>query len=141
LLEHPGNQNRGAGASRNLGLEMATQEFIAFLDTDDYFLPNRFEFEKEMFKNPEVDGVYGATGVYFYNEIGRENFIHKFKIQNLKKVDEHLTTVQKEVDPKSLFKHLWGINVPFIGHFHLNALTVRKAVMDKYNLRFNEKLR
>jgi len=141
LFEHPNNENRGAGATRNLGLEKATQEFIAFLDADDYYLPNRFEFEKQLFENPEVDGIYGATGVHFYNETGRENFIHKFKIQNPEEADEHLTTLQKEVDPKMLFKHLWAINVPFIGHFHLNALTVRKTVIDQYNLRFNEKLR
>jgi glycosyltransferase involved in cell wall biosynthesis len=39
LYQHPDQQNHGAGASRNLGIEKATGEFIAFLDADDYYLP------------------------------------------------------------------------------------------------------
>ena len=141
LFEHPNHENLGAGASRNLGLEKASQEFIAFLDADDYFLPNRFDFERKLFQNPEVDGVYGATGVHFYNEIGKENFIHKFNIQNLDEAKKYLTTVQKEINPKLLFQHLWGIDQPFIGYFTLDSLTVRKSVIDESMLRFNEKLK
>ena len=46
LFQHPDKGNHGAGATRNLGLEKATGDFIAFLDADDYYLPNRFEMEK-----------------------------------------------------------------------------------------------
>src|SRR5690554_3354498 len=57
LLQHPNNENRGAGASRNLGLKNASQDYIAFLDADDFFLPNRFEKDKEIFSRYEdADG-------------------------------------------------------------------------------------
>lgn len=46
LFQHPNGENRGAGASRNLGIDHATSDFIAFLDADDYYLPNRFDAEK-----------------------------------------------------------------------------------------------
>ena len=36
-------QNKGAAAARNLGIEKATGELIAFLDADDYWYPNHLE--------------------------------------------------------------------------------------------------
>ena len=65
LYQHSDKGNHGAGASRNLGLENASQEFIAFLDADDYYLPNRFDAEKEHFKNQKIEGVFGAIGKEF----------------------------------------------------------------------------
>ena len=49
LFQHPDKRNHGAGATRNLGLKMATADFVAFLDADDYYLPNRFDEEKKLF--------------------------------------------------------------------------------------------
>ncbi|CAA7392622.1 glycosyltransferase family 2 protein [Chryseobacterium fistulae] len=71
LFQHSDRGNHGAGASRNLGIENARGDFLAFLDSDDYYLPNRFDREKELFQNPEVDGVYGALGVEYYSEYAK----------------------------------------------------------------------
>jgi glycosyltransferase involved in cell wall biosynthesis len=62
LLHHPGGENRGMSASRNLGLSEARGQFVAFLDADDLYLPEKLERQLEVFaRYPEVDIVYGPT--------------------------------------------------------------------------------
>src|SRR5688500_3110857 len=68
VYTHPNRANRGPAASRNLGISKSLFDYIAFLDADDWYLPNRFVKSKEIFsKNKEVEGVYEATG--FYDEV------------------------------------------------------------------------
>lgn len=134
LFQHPDQGNHGAGATRNLGLEKATQEFIAFLDADDYYLPNRFEAEKEIFKDEKIEGVFNAIGMEFYSEKGKEEFQQKFK-------NTELTTVKKHAEGKDVFFGLLGLKNDFGTFFHLNGLTVRQKSIIKNNLKFNEKLR
>lgn len=122
LFQHPDKGNHGAGASRNLAMEKATGDFIAFLDADDYYLPNRFNAEKELFKNPEVEGVYGAIGVHYYSE--------KAKEQNFKIFGNRLTTVYKKYKPEDVFRGQLGMNGSF-GLFSIDGLTIRKSALDQ----------
>ncbi len=121
LFQHPDKKNHGAGASRNLGIEKATGDFIAFLDADDYFLPNRFDAEKELFKNPEVEGLYGAIRVHYYSEKAKEQYFPVF--------GNRLTTVYKNHPPEDVFRGLLGMNGSF-GLFSIDGLTVRKSALD-----------
>ncbi len=122
LFQHPDKGNHGAGASRNLGLEKATGDFIAFLDADDYYLPNRFDAEKELFKDSEVEGVYGAIGVHYYSEKAKNQFYSLF--------GDRLTTVYKNHPPKDVFRGQLGMLGSF-GLFSIDALTVRKSALDQ----------
>lgn len=65
-LEHPGHANRGTGPSRHLGLVQAKGEFIAFLDSDDIWLPRRLERHIALLRRqPDVAMVYGPTLYWF----------------------------------------------------------------------------
>lgn len=123
LFQHANGKNQGAGATRNLGIKNATQEFIAFLDADDYYTEIRFLKEKEIFKNnPGADGVYGAIGVEYLDAFGA-------KAWEAKGFDEKtLTTVNKLINPKHLFEYLIGVKNPkdYRGYYSIDALTIKR---------------
>lgn len=134
LFQHADLGNHGAGATRNLGLEKATQEFTAFLDADDYYLPNRFLSERKLFDNHRIEGVFNAIGTEFLTDKGKKEFREKFK-------ETQLTTVKKHADGKDVFYGLLGLDKSFGTFFHLNGLTVRTSALRRHNLKFNENLR
>ena len=62
LLSHPGGKNLGTGASRQLGLLNARGEYIAFLDSDDIWLPEKLARQvARMDASPTAQMVYGPT--------------------------------------------------------------------------------
>jgi glycosyltransferase involved in cell wall biosynthesis len=61
-LEHEGHENRGAAASRNLGIGHATGEYIALLDSDDVWLAHKLEEQVVILdSHPEAGMVYGQS--------------------------------------------------------------------------------
>ncbi len=122
LFQHPDKKNHGASASRNLGIEKSSGDFIAFLDADDYYLPNRFDAEKELFKDPDVEGVYGALGVHFYSEKAEEQYYSVFR--------NPLTTVNRRYHPKEVFPGQLYMLGSF-GLFSIVGLTLRKEPLFK----------
>ncbi|MDR6922901.1 MULTISPECIES: glycosyltransferase [Chryseobacterium] len=135
LYQHPDQRNHGAGASRNLGMKKASSDFIAFLDADDYFLPNRFDAEKEIFKDPEIEGVFNAIGTEYLTEKGKEECLSNIN-------DQYLLTVNYQAEEKEVFRGLLGLTPRKFGSFFtLDALTVKRSSIESKNLRFNESLR
>ena len=65
------DRNRRLPAARNTGIRRAQGEYVAFLDDDDEWLPEKLEKELEVFRNsdPAVGLVY--TGKMILDESGR----------------------------------------------------------------------
>jgi glycosyltransferase involved in cell wall biosynthesis len=69
-LEHPGHQNRGMSATRNLGIRSARGRYIAFVDADDVWLRHKLEQQVAVLEaHPEAGMVYAPTE-YWYSWTG-----------------------------------------------------------------------
>jgi len=126
LFQHPDKKNHGAGASRNLGIQKASCEYIAFLDADDYYLPNRFVKDKLVFETHDnCDGVYSAVGTHFYSQEAKKEFFDKgFDYQEL-------LTLTGKVAPEALFSVLFNRHQNIKGEFCTNGITLKKSVFEK----------
>lgn len=123
LYQHTGGVNRGAGPSRNLGIQNSACPYIAFLDADDFYLPGRLTVPAQLFEQyPDCDGVYEAVGIHFENEAARARWLSS----NMAQVE--LTTVIRKVEPEDLFKVLMKGGS---GHIHLNGLVIRREVLKR----------
>lgn len=58
-------QNGGAATARNLAMEIATGEYLAFLDSDDLWLPTKTE--KQIALMEKSGAVWSHTGFYYWN--------------------------------------------------------------------------
>ena len=117
-LSHQNNENKGRSASRNLGTQVATQPWVAFLDADDYFLPNRFD---GIDWDTEIDGYYGTI-----------------VSKNLVNTDQSgvLTGVPKSVKPEELFEYLTEQSEHY---FSIISMTIRRDKLLSTTL-FDEQL-
>ena len=120
LLCHPDGKNHGAGATRNLGIKNAKFDYVAFLDADDFYLPERFKLAQELFEAyDDIDGVYEATGVHFYDpQAERKLLSGRIK---------PLMTMQAGLNAERLFEALARGKS---GFFHLDGLVVKRNLFE-----------
>lgn len=118
-LSHPNHANKGRSASRNLGIHAATQPWIAFLDADDYFLPNRFD---GIDWETKLDGYYGS--------ISSDNLVDPDQ-------SGAVTHVPSSVMPAKLFALLTEQSEHY---FSIISMTIRRESLLKIDL-FDEQLK
>jgi glycosyltransferase involved in cell wall biosynthesis len=84
-FEHPNHQNYGKTSSRNLGIQHAKGKYIAFLDADDIWLPQKLERQVTILdSNAEIGMVYGLSQ-WWYSWTGkpedqRRDYMHKLGV-------------------------------------------------------------
>ncbi|MCX2745196.1 glycosyltransferase family 2 protein [Mangrovivirga sp. M17] len=122
LFTHPNRENKGAGPSRNLGIEYANCEYISFLDADDWYLPGRFSNEAELFNNSNVYGVYSCAQYYSEKKVKSLNKFARFH------------------QPYSGINLFHKLLIPGAGSFCTNCITIRKDIFNEIQA-FREDLR
>ncbi len=107
-------EDRGQSHAINKGIEMANGEWIGWLNSDDYYLENKFNYIVEKInKKSDLDIIYGDF---------------KFVDENKKLISKRYNTL-----PSKLIHLYWG---PFIGN---HCTLFKKSVFDKVGL-FDESL-
>jgi glycosyltransferase involved in cell wall biosynthesis len=86
------HRNFGAAFARNIGIANARGEFVAFLDSDDYFLPEKIEKQVELMLKDESIGVC-YTEVYY--ELDNGELVHKESPRARGKIYEVFLTTPK----------------------------------------------
>ena len=65
--------NQGQPTAINLGISLANGEYIAFLDADDLYLPDKIALQVELLRDePQIDAVYGHVQQFISPELPLE---------------------------------------------------------------------
>ena len=100
------SKNKGVAFSRNLGLRLSKSEYISFLDSDDYWLPNKLEDQINFMENFNYNFTYTD-----YTPFISKNGVKIFK---------------KAVIPRSSFNFDQFINDTSI---HTSTMIIKKSII------------
>ena len=77
--------NRGQSSARNLGIELAKGKYIAFIDSDDYYIPEVLKyFERTLEDFPNTDIIIGKIMIFYEDS---DLVKPKLKYRHLNKIE------------------------------------------------------
>jgi glycosyltransferase involved in cell wall biosynthesis len=122
--------------AKNYALKKINGDFIAFLDTDDWWLPNKLEKQIPLFEDPEVGMVYGNY-FYYYEKINKTKIFRKKKLPTgyiIKKIlSDYIVGSATYVIRKKSMKNLdyqFDKKFHIIGDFDMNIKIAASCKVD-----------
>jgi glycosyltransferase involved in cell wall biosynthesis len=136
LLTHIGHQNKGQSASINVGLSIATGDYIIVLDSDDFWDLNKLQVQVDYFKNnPDVGLVYtngygtNAEGEITYNYHSDEHT--ESNDANAVLLDCYLALPVNSMVRKSVYDQVGGFNESYRAA-HDHDMLIRMAEVTEF---------
>lgn len=125
-------ENRGLSAARNLGLEKTNGDFIAFVDSDDFILPNMLQTLHDVLEKYDCD-IASCSFIKFTDHILKiENSAKKLKIFSSEDAlrDLFLSGVFQETVWNKLYRRsvLENLNFP-VGKYHEDIFFTYQAFL------------
>jgi teichuronic acid biosynthesis glycosyltransferase TuaG len=102
-------KNIGAGAARNKGIKIARGKYIAFIDSDDFWKPNKLKKQIEFVEKNKYKFIFSSYLIKDENKLKIRSAKKKLNYNDLlKSCDIGLSTVmlEKSIVPKNLFPKL-----------------------------------
>ena len=78
------NNIRGPASSRNIGIHASNHEYLAFLDSDDYWHPLKLELTKKAILENDSNVIYHDLRVFYADKNGKLVYINKLRSRTLK---------------------------------------------------------
>jgi teichuronic acid biosynthesis glycosyltransferase TuaG len=103
------NKNIGAGPARNKGIKKAKGKYIAFIDSDDFWKPNKLEKQIEFIESNKYKFIFSSYLIKNENKLKIRYAKKKLNYNDLlKSCDIGLSTVmlEKSIVPKNVFPKL-----------------------------------
>jgi len=103
------NKNIGAGPARNKGIKKAKGKYIAFIDSDDFWKPNKLEKQIEFIESNKYKFIFSSYLIKDENKLKIRYAKKKLNYNDLlKSCDIGLSTVmlEKSIVPKNVFPKL-----------------------------------
>lgn len=72
-----GQQTVPLGAARNLAIAQATGDFLAFLDCDDLWLPDKLTLQLPLFAGDRPVGLVYSNSIFLHQDTGREHVLYR----------------------------------------------------------------
>ena len=124
--------NRGVSAARNIGMEQAGCAYLAFLDADDEYLPNRFAECSKVFENkPDIGVVFEACTVSFENDVLEREFLN----------EKHTLLHKPDITEEDRDDYFSFFVTKSKGLALLNGITLNQKYWQESKIFFDEKLR
>ena len=120
---HPERANRGIAASRNLGITHSCGKYLAFLDSDDIYLPDRFRYAIEWLENHR--DFLACVEPYLIEEVGQGEPAKEVR---------HLTDVSPA--NSGWLRAMLSTNT----YWNMPVITLRREVFERFG-GFDESLR